>query len=273
MDRESAIKCINVSLKAQQMLSDANDDMLRLPEPVRVFLQVNGAQGVIDNGGFRYFFEADWPGNPPYETFAAAYEAIGCWKQAAEIRRVAKTFPCADPHLHKELRNEYIQEQYDAETMSVGDWGDELCGDDEVWKKLAAYYDWHKPHFQVAEKPELAFLRFPTRHARDADWMASIAFFGGIYFLYNRGTTEVSPWISGCGVISIIAGVLLWLRVPHAKWLGVVAQAVILGVFVRGSIIRGWNIIGCLELFLPVTCAYLMARIDYAHVADDEEDD
>ena len=42
-------------LGAEQMLTSVGDDMSRLPQNVRIFLFVNGAQGVIDNGGHRYF--------------------------------------------------------------------------------------------------------------------------------------------------------------------------------------------------------------------------
>jgi len=276
MDRESAVKCIHVDFIAQRMLSAANDDIAQLPEPVQVFLKVNGAQGVLDNGGFRYFFESDWPGNPPYEDFASAYEAIGCWKQATELRRVVETFPFPEPHLHKDKRNEYIEANYDPEKMHVRDWGDELCGDDEIWKKLAAYYDWHKPHFQASvEKPELPLLRFPTRHARDADNLALMALLGGVYFLVSRAgiAPNLLPWFIGSGVISIVAGVLLWLRVPHAKWLGVLVFAILFGIFARSLILRGWSIIGCLQLLMPIFCAYWLARIDYDHVFVDEDDE
>jgi hypothetical protein len=72
------------TLAAQQMLTSVGDDMSRLPESVRIFLLVNGAQGVIDNGGYNCFFGQDWPGNPPYGDFADAYEAIGCmWERLA----------------------------------------------------------------------------------------------------------------------------------------------------------------------------------------------
>ena len=85
------------TLSAQQMLTGVGDDMSRLPESVRIFLLVNGAQGVIDNGGYNYFFEEDWPGSPPYEDFVDAYEAIGCIRQAADLRRVVATFPFSEP--------------------------------------------------------------------------------------------------------------------------------------------------------------------------------
>jgi len=270
------VKCVHVAFIAQRMLSEVNDDISRLPEPVQIFLNVNGAQGVIDNGGFNFFFEADWPGNPRYEDFVAAYEAIGCWKQAAELRRVVETFPFPDPHLHKEKRNEYIEANYDPDEMHVRGWGDELCGDDEVWKKLAAYYDWHKPHFQApVEKPELTLLRFPTRHAQDADHMAVLAGAGGVYFLiFQAGIpSNLLPWLNGAGAASIAAGSLLWLRVPHAKWLGVLVFAVHFGLIARGMVLRGWDIFGCLSLFASVVCGYWMAKIDYAHVFVDENDE
>lgn len=276
MDRESAIKCIHVDQIAQQMLAAVGEDMAQLPEAVQVFMKVNSAQGVIDNGGYRYFFAADWPGNPPYEDFASAYEAIGCWKQAEELRRIVTTFPFPDPHLDEAKRKEYIEANYNPEEMQVRGWGDALCGDDEVWKKLAAYYDWHKTQFQApVEKPELPLLRLPTRHARDADGMALMCLLGGIYYLFSLKGIAASllPWFIGSGVISISAGVLLWLRVPHAKWLGVLVFAIMLGVFARGLILTGWSLLGCLRLLMPIFCAYWLVRIDYEHVFEDEDEE
>ena len=116
------------TLAAQQMLTSVGDDMSRLPESVRIFLLVNGAQGVIDNGGYNYFFRQDWPGNPPYGDFADAYEAIGCIRQAADLRRVALSFPFSEPHLHKEERKAFIDARYDKSTYCVPEWGNALCG-------------------------------------------------------------------------------------------------------------------------------------------------
>jgi len=104
--------------------------------------------------------------------------------------------------------------------------------------------------------------------------MALISVLGGIYFLSGRAglPSDISPWIFGSAVVSVVAGVLLWLRVPHVKWLGVLPYAVILGIFARSLILKGWSVVGCLQLLLPVVCAWLMARIDYAHVFVDEDD-
>jgi len=46
--------------KAEIKLKKASDDICRLPDAIRNFLLVYSAQGVIDNGGYRYFFQSNW---------------------------------------------------------------------------------------------------------------------------------------------------------------------------------------------------------------------
>jgi hypothetical protein len=132
---------------AEAMLEAVDQDMSRLPEAVRVFLSVNGAQGAMDNGGFVFFFGADWPGTPPYEEFIVAYEAIGCVEQAAALRRIVATFPFADPHLHKGKRKKFIEARYDKEAFGVPEWGSIRAFGQEVWEKLAEYHRKHKREF------------------------------------------------------------------------------------------------------------------------------
>ena len=132
---------------AEAMLSSVDDDMSRLPEAVQIFLSVNGAQGVIDNGGYVYFFEEDWPNTPPYAVFILAYEAIGCDQQAADLRRVVSTFPFENPHLHKEQRQAFMNARYDKSKRCIPEWGEALCGDTDVWEKLARYYEMHEGDF------------------------------------------------------------------------------------------------------------------------------
>jgi hypothetical protein len=132
---------------AEAMLLSVDDDTSRLPQVVQVFLLVNNAQGVIDNGGYIYFFEADWDDKPPYDVFVTAYEAIGCDQQAADLRRVVSTFPFENPHLHREQRQAFIDARYDESKRCVPEWGEALCGDREVWEKLARYYELHEDAF------------------------------------------------------------------------------------------------------------------------------
>ena len=125
--------------KAVAKLESVDGDLSRLSPTVRTFLVVHEAQGVIDNGGYRYFFGADWPGNTPYGEFVSAYEAIGCVEQAADLARVVGTFPFSEPHLHADARDAFIEKNYDPDDRTVRGWGDALCGDEVVWKHLADF--------------------------------------------------------------------------------------------------------------------------------------
>ena len=108
---------------------------------------VYSAQGVIDNGGYRYFFESDWPDNPQYSKFVDAYSAIGCIKQSKDIGRVVSSFPFDNPHLYESERIKYIEDNFDDDEYEVKGWGDTLCGDAEVWEKLESYYRNNKDDF------------------------------------------------------------------------------------------------------------------------------
>lgn len=273
-DRLSLIKCEAAFYEANSQLGSVGDQIKLLSEPVRVLLLIYGAQGVIDNGGFKYFFGQDWPGNLPYEEFIAAYETIGCHSQAQELRRVIATFPFSDPHLQNELRTEYINQNYDPEEHSVRGWGDELCGDKVVWKKLAAYYDKNKAAFVSTATQKLPFLRFPSRDARDADHMALIALAGGIYLWMGRTglPAATAPWISGAAVASAITGLLLWLRIPAAKWLGVLVFTILSGLAMRRGIIQGWSFGVAVDIALPIILACLMGRIGYSHKFAEEDE-
>lgn len=133
---------------ALAMLEAQGGKLLALPRPVATLLRVYAAQGVLDNGGYAYFFESDWPANPPYSDFVDSYAAIDCHEQARDLARVAASFDFCEPHLHEERRNRYIEERFDEETYEVLGWGDALCGDDEVWTKLEAYVARHSAAFR-----------------------------------------------------------------------------------------------------------------------------
>ena len=133
--------------KSLILLEKVDNQIDLLPKSGATFLLVHSAQGVIDNGGFRYFFESNWPETPPYSRFVEAYRTIGCEKQADELARVAGTFPFPSPHLDEESRNKYIDANLDEDEYEVKGWGDELCGDNEVWVKLEKFYKDHASDF------------------------------------------------------------------------------------------------------------------------------
>lgn len=44
------------------------------------------AQGMIDNGGFEYFFENDFEGDPDMNDFPLVYAAVGAMASAAAVK-------------------------------------------------------------------------------------------------------------------------------------------------------------------------------------------
>ena len=110
-----------------------------LAEPYQTVAIIYSAQGIIDNGGFVYFFENDWPNNPPYSLFADAYERIGRTNSAAAIRNAARSFGVPNPERNLEMRRAYINENYNEETHSVDGWNDCICGDEKIWSDLASW--------------------------------------------------------------------------------------------------------------------------------------
>lgn len=58
------------------------------PEPWFVVWAVVHSFGIIENGGFRFFFENDWPDGVTYERFIDAYKAIGASESAQCLNEV-----------------------------------------------------------------------------------------------------------------------------------------------------------------------------------------
>jgi hypothetical protein len=131
-------------------LRRAGGNPRRLAEPARTLVLVYGAQGVIDNGGFRYFFENDWPGRPPYSWFSRAYRRIGANRAAALLDEAVTLFPFARPHLARRKRNVFIDTL--AEDSRLFALGDRLCGDTSVWRKLEKFVVANRGQFAAAQR-------------------------------------------------------------------------------------------------------------------------
>ena len=80
----------------------------RLSEPLLTVWAVVFAQGIIDNGGFGYFFENDFPENPPYSVFWEAFRRIGALESSQCIETVANLFPAQRPELDYQMRRDYL---------------------------------------------------------------------------------------------------------------------------------------------------------------------
>jgi|SRR4051812_3307567 hypothetical protein len=117
-------------------------------------------------------------------------------------------------------------------------------------------------------------FRVPTRDAHDADHMAIIALGGGIYLWFGRtGLLPTTlPWITTVSALSIISGILLWLRVPGAKWIGALVFIALGCSSVRHAWLHGWTMLTVLYILLPLICTFWMLRINYSHKFDPHTD-
>ena len=128
---------------------DGDTDISRFPRPRQVFITNFSAQGIIDNGGFGYFFESDWPGQPPYSRFSDAYREIGAADVAEWIDRGASLFGIADPHLHRDARLRYLNEHCRDEGAELIKLGDRVESK-RVFRLLEDYVRRHADHFHAA---------------------------------------------------------------------------------------------------------------------------
>jgi hypothetical protein len=128
----------------------------KLGEPLLTAWAVEQAQGIIDNGGFQYFFENDWPENPEYAVFVDAFRRIGAVEAADCIQDAVSMFPSSAPHLDCDMRREHMdflreKEGMDESVMDkLGYRVIDLGGDTMI--RLAGYVRKHLDSFPTAKQ-------------------------------------------------------------------------------------------------------------------------
>lgn len=127
-----------------------------LPEPLLTVWAVEQGQGIIDNGGFGYFYENDWPQNPPYSVFWDAFRRIGALEAAQCIETTAKLFPSERPELDYQMRRDHLNASSDRaagesdEIDRLGSRFIDLGG--TTFQLLARYIRDHADHFPTVTK-------------------------------------------------------------------------------------------------------------------------
>lgn len=96
-----------------------------LPETLRPIAVLYTVQAMIDNGGFQYLFESDFPFNPSYAAFSDAYRTIGAADIADRLDRAVSLFPFSNPEFDREARNTFMDSLNEASEFPSG-----RCG---VW--------------------------------------------------------------------------------------------------------------------------------------------
>ncbi|HQY87109.1 MAG TPA: DUF4375 domain-containing protein [Tepidisphaeraceae bacterium] len=126
-------------------------DLNQLPEPLRVVFLIQGAQGMIDNGGLQYFFEAEFIGLPPYSAFVEAYQSIGAIEEARAIAKAVRLFPFADPHRFLTRRLEFLEQFLDGGAHRPDSpfepFTEKLCGNQKIWRLLDEFIEQHAQSF------------------------------------------------------------------------------------------------------------------------------
>ena len=85
--RNDAISVITETVRA---ITSRGFDPLHAPWDHKVCVMVHAAQGIIDNGGFAYFFETPFEGDPTLDDFPLAFTAIGAFSSAAAMSEALK---------------------------------------------------------------------------------------------------------------------------------------------------------------------------------------
>ena len=126
-------------------LNLAGHDLSKIPEVTRPIALLYMFQGMVDNGGFRYPMETDFPGYPPYSDFVDAYQTIGASAAATALEKAIAMFPFGHPEQNAEARNQFLSSlPEDSEFFELSD---KVCGDDTVWKCMDEYVANHKAAF------------------------------------------------------------------------------------------------------------------------------
>jgi hypothetical protein len=135
------------SAYATARVKEAGGDVSRLSEPVQTVAVIDTAQGIIDNGGLEYFYESDFPGNPPYSFFVETFRRIGAESVASCIEVTSRMFPFSEPHLYEAKRQQWLDEVKEDETHEFVRLSRRACGDESVFRKLAEYVEKNRDAF------------------------------------------------------------------------------------------------------------------------------
>lgn len=130
-------------------LKDAGGDLTALSEPLRTFVLVYSAQGIIDNGGLEYFYLKDFDGQPAYGEFVEAYSRIGASSAAACIDRSSRLFGISDAHKHEAKRELFLIDETGKGLQQLKFLSDEVCGDASVWECLRLFVATNRTEFDL----------------------------------------------------------------------------------------------------------------------------
>lgn len=123
-------------------------DPSKLDIPQQTVAILYSVQAIVDNGGFQYLFENDFPFSPPYSKFIEAYRRIGANQAAERLARAVEMFPFENPHLKQNERLKFMETLNEDNEFFV--LGDKVCGDKHIWFALEEYARKNASSFPVS---------------------------------------------------------------------------------------------------------------------------
>jgi hypothetical protein len=126
-------------------LERVDNDFSKIPEITRPIALLYMFQGMVDNGGFQYPMENNFPGCPPYSAFVDAYRSIGALEAATALEQAVALFPFDHPERNEDARCEFFES---IEEDSLFDQlSRKVCGDESIWKSMDEYVAKHHKDF------------------------------------------------------------------------------------------------------------------------------
>lgn len=123
----------------EYLTTQANFDIKKLSEVPRNVVAVVTAQAIIDNGGFRYFFESEFDGKPDYQMFVQAYKAIGAVESAQAIESILDRFPEGKPPENWRQKQKYLEQIFEMQDSFIGSVQGKILGNDKNYVLTAKY--------------------------------------------------------------------------------------------------------------------------------------
>jgi Domain of unknown function (DUF4375) len=126
-------------------LEKVGGDPMKLPNLLRPVAILYTVQAMVDNGGFQYLFESNFPFCPPYSVFSEAYRQIGAHDAADRLDKAVALFPIENPESDQEGRNKFMDSLSESDDFFL--LGNEVCGDQRVWELMEMYVKNHSEAF------------------------------------------------------------------------------------------------------------------------------
>ncbi len=120
-------------------------DAKKFPKEVRVVILTDHARGIIGNGGFRYLFEGDFPGDPGFRLTVQAFDTLGVTPAVTAFKKALAVFPNSRPPKDIDKRLQIFLSMPYSRRQKIDEkfWN----ADDEITKKLAQYIRAHSNAF------------------------------------------------------------------------------------------------------------------------------